>query len=421
MGDGVRVLVDGTVVVSVAAAVVLLHGRRPVRLHGGGAHRQAPRWWTRPEAALAAVTGLIFLNQALFTVYVLRVHGGDPAFVARHLPPGWFELADGSAALRWLAAHVPAPELLAPTVLRVQAVLELPFVLLAVLAALRWLDPGLYRRAALTGLLWAAAASYTFVFCVVEWDLRNPYTVDDLVLRCVAGLLTPPLLAALARREPGEPVRRPSAGGLLLFAVSLAALGYLVLVVYETALLYNLGRADEAAPGAAVALLALVAARRRAARDAGEVHRRARAGGVVAVVGRGLWWFLALFWVPALAIRYGVTFGTPLLAAATGLGLLSAASAMALRDVRAEAAAAGRTVGWPGLAGRVGAAALAGTVAAGAAALPLTDRMYEAALFAAAIAFLLTLLAVGRMMDGPVPAMRRKEQPAERRPLRRDR
>lgn len=388
-------LVDGAVVVSVAA-VAVLHGFRLERPHGGGARRPVSRWWTCPEAALLAVTGLIFLNQVLFTVYVLRVHEGDPGFVARHLPPGWFELADGSAALRLLAAHCPAPELLAPSVLRVPAVLELPFVLLAVLAVLRWLDPGLYRRAARSALLWAGAASYTFVFCVVEWDLRNPYTVDDIVLRVVSGLVTPPMLAALARQEVREPIRRPSAAGLLLFLVSFAALGFLILAVYETALLYNLGRLDEVAPGAAVALLVLVAARWAAARGTGGT---ARAGGAVAFVGHGVWWFLALFWVPALAVRYGVTFGTPLLAAVAGLALLLAAAVLALRDVRAEAEEAGRPVGWAGLAGRLGGAALAGTAAACAAALPFTGRYYEDALLAAAIAFLLTALAVCTATD----------------------
>jgi hypothetical protein len=39
------------------------------------------------------VTGLLYLNQVLFTVYVLREHGGDPSFIARYLPEGWFILA----------------------------------------------------------------------------------------------------------------------------------------------------------------------------------------------------------------------------------------------------------------------------------------------------------------------------------------
>ncbi|MCF6525017.1 hypothetical protein [Streptomyces sp. JJ36] len=174
---GVEGVVDGAVVGAVAVALVAF--RRTAECPVPGPGRRGPS----PEAALALVTGLIFLNQVLFTVYVLRVHDGDPSFIARHLPPGWFEPADGAGPLRWLADHFPAPELLAPSVLRVQAFLELPFVLLAFLSVLRWLDPGLYGRVLRAPvLLWSASVAYTWVFCVVEWDLRNPYTEDDLVV-----------------------------------------------------------------------------------------------------------------------------------------------------------------------------------------------------------------------------------------------
>ena len=143
------------VVSAVAAAVAaprVLRGPAPERSAAAGA--SAPRATPGPAtgrrvfgpgAALAAVVALIYLNQLLFAVYVLRVHGGDTSFVARYLPPGWFATADGGLVRR-LAAHMPAPDLLAPSVLRVQAFLELPFVLLAFATVLRRLDAGLYRR-----------------------------------------------------------------------------------------------------------------------------------------------------------------------------------------------------------------------------------------------------------------------------------
>ncbi len=56
------------------------------------------------------VIGLIYLNQVLFTVYVLREHDRDPSFIARHVPDGWFTLAHGSV-LESLARHFPVPEL----------------------------------------------------------------------------------------------------------------------------------------------------------------------------------------------------------------------------------------------------------------------------------------------------------------------
>lgn len=78
-----------------------------------------------PGLSLAAVTTAIYINQVLFTAYVIRVRHGDPSFIARYLPPGWFALARGPAVAA-LAHHFPDPGLLAPTVLRVQAFLELP-------------------------------------------------------------------------------------------------------------------------------------------------------------------------------------------------------------------------------------------------------------------------------------------------------
>jgi hypothetical protein len=90
-----------------------------------------------PVLSLAAVITAIYINQVLFTVYVLRVRHGDPSFIARYLPIGWFALARGHA-IEALARQFPDPGLLAPTVLRVQAFLELPFVVFAYLTVCRW-------------------------------------------------------------------------------------------------------------------------------------------------------------------------------------------------------------------------------------------------------------------------------------------
>ncbi|WP_395296280.1 hypothetical protein ACF9IK_24690 [Kitasatospora hibisci] len=95
---------------------------------------------------------MFLLNQLAFAVHVRRVHGGSTAFIARHLPPGWFAVPRDSRPIDWLAAHTPAPELLAPSVLRVQAFLELPLVLLAFAAVLRRLDRSLYVRVAASPL-----------------------------------------------------------------------------------------------------------------------------------------------------------------------------------------------------------------------------------------------------------------------------
>lgn len=54
------------------------------------------------------MTGLVYLNQVLFTVYVIRVRHGDPSFIARYVPPGWFAIARGPA-IDAVARHFPFP------------------------------------------------------------------------------------------------------------------------------------------------------------------------------------------------------------------------------------------------------------------------------------------------------------------------
>lgn len=322
------------------------------------------------------MVALAYVNQVLFTVYVLRVHGGDPSFIAKYLPEGWFALADGSS-MRGVAERFPWPDLLAPSVLRVQAFLELPLVLLAYVTVLRWLDRGLYRRVARSWLVWAASASYTFVFCTVEWDLHNPYTVDDIVIRVCAALATPLLLRWLATQEKDQDgPTAVSFAQMLLFAVSVWALGHLVLTVYDTALLYNLGHLNGRLPGAAIALCVLVAARWAASR----LKQGADADVALSSIAGGLRWVLVLFFVPALAIRYGVNFGTPLVAALAGLLVCLTAAACALREELAGAGAR-RIALW---AAQVLAAFCVAGVAGYLALNLVTDTYYEAGLLRAA-------------------------------------
>ncbi|MGV9344259.1 hypothetical protein ACWDSD_05490 [Streptomyces spiralis] len=399
----VAVFIDAVVVVSVVLALALAP-RVPAAVRRGlprpSTGRSVP-----PLAALAVVTGLVYVNQVLFTVYVLRVHGGDPSFVARYLPTGWFELASDSPVLRWLADGFPVPELLAPSVLRVQAFLELPFVLLAFATVLRWFDAGLYRAIARSALLPPASVSYTVVFCLVEWDLRNPYTVDDLVVRAVSAVLTPLFLARLAARDTGATRTPASVSGLLVFIGSLGALGVLVLVVYDTALLYNLGRLDDRLP-VALAAAGLLAGLRGVAhrlRDDG-----AAPGLAMSFVRHLLFRWLALFFVPALAVRYGVMFGTPWPAAGAALVISTAACLGAGRDTVAGTEdatdAACLRAGRPRTlallpAGRLTCAGLLGTGAAYAAVSLTPGPYYEIRALSAAAAFLVTAVVACRVVD----------------------
>ncbi|MFI7243074.1 hypothetical protein [Streptomyces qinglanensis] len=413
-----QLAVDGTVVVSVLLSLALAtrlppvaaarwlpgpraepsaglpHGararqrRRSRPAPGAGRSRRVPG----PLGLLGLLVGAVLVNQIAVVVYIRQVHGGDPGFVARYLPPGWFELPAADWPPTRLAAHWPWPEALAGSVLRVQAALELPLVLLAFAVVLRWLDDRLYRQVPASPLLVVAALAYTAVFCAVEWDLRNPWTTDDLLIRCASALVTPPLLAAAARRRaPGrtpEPDPVPlSAGRLLLFLGSLASFGGLVLLAYDTLLLYNLGRLEARLPlvaGCALVLAGCRAADRR-------LRTGADAGPAVAFLGHALRRFLLLFFAPALAVRYGVVFGTPALAAGAGLLLGAGAAALALRDTLT--AAAGTAT--PGrLLLRLAAAAVAGTAAGWGAAQVMSGGYYETALLAAAAAFLAVAVGV---------------------------
>lgn len=264
-----------------------------------------------PWLSLAVVIALIYLNQVLFTVYVLRVHQGDPAFIARYLPAGWFAMAGGravSAFARWF----PFPSLLAPSVLRVQAFLELPFVTFGYLTVCRWFSLRTYQAA--VRMAWPLSACATATFCLVEWSLRNPYTADDIVIRIAAGIAVPLWVrrlsdAAAAVRPEGsagagkapEVPEVPGLAGMLVFVVSTLALGMVILTVYQTALLYDLGQLPGLLPlsGAALAVLAL-------ARLAARVLPHRPPGAGVEFVSSSLGAFLVLFAVPALPVRYAL-------------------------------------------------------------------------------------------------------------------
>ncbi|MDT0467182.1 hypothetical protein [Streptomyces gibsoniae] len=142
-------------------------------------------------------------------------------------------------------------------------------------------------------------------------------------------------------------------------------------------------------PGAVVASAVLVAVRVAASGFPG----RAAVGAAVTTVGSGLRWALALFLVPALAVRYGVNFGSPLLAAAGGGCVVLVAAVRALRE-----GLGARRSGSPTqlfmVAGQLGFAAVAGLAAAYGAVHRVTDTYYEASLLRAVSIFLITAIVV---------------------------
>ncbi|GGF43217.1 hypothetical protein GCM10007298_43610 [Williamsia phyllosphaerae] len=255
-----------------------------------------------PGTWLGVVVAAMFVNQALFTAFVDQVWNGDPSPVAVYLPAGWFDMADLGPVVDVLPAWPW-------TVLHVQAALELPFVMTAYLLVCRWFSADVFGR--VVAARWLISASFTATFCLIEWDLHNPYTVVDIIIRVVAGVVTPMFLPALSAGRAGPPAVVP-------FAVSAAALGCVVLAVYDVATLYNLGHAISWLPLIAIAVIALLGARLWARR---ELPPRP----VSASAARSLGWFLVVFAVPALAVRYGVNFGLAPLSMVFGVVLVGVA------------------------------------------------------------------------------------------------
>jgi hypothetical protein len=344
-----------------------------------------------PLASFGLVVALVYLNQVLFTVYVLRVHHGDPSFIGRYLPAGWFSLASRNPAITMLARSFPGPGLLAVTVLRVQAFLELPVITFAYLAVCSWLSEDCFARA--VRLRWPASIAWTAMFCGIEWHLHNPYTTDDLVIRAVAGIVVPLWVARLrvARlRVAGLRVARPAglpSAGLAVFAVSTGALAYVVLIVYDSALLYNLGHLGAELPGALAALAILVAARYLAPRLRGEPGL-----GIMTATG-AFGWFLVLFFVPALPVRYGLLQGQFALSVAAGMIVVLTAAVLTVRD-------AARWPGftWPRWAGEMASAVIAGMVAA-LAARSIPGSHAESHILWMTSAFLLAATATCALID----------------------
>lgn len=365
------------ILVTVVAGLALARGDGLAGSAGSGGGRLGA-----PLGSLAAVTAVIYLNQVLFTVYVLRCHGGDPSFIARYVPAGWFALAHDHA-LDALAGHFPFPGVLAPSVLRVQAFLELPFVVFAYLTVCRWFSATAYRVA--RRLVLPVSLSYTATFCLIEWSLHNPYTVQDIVIRVTAAIVVP-LWAARLSGEGRE--RAHNLPGLLVFAGSTVALGLLVLVVYDTALLYNLGHLGARLPVIAAGLAVLSGAR-GAARFVPEAHTGRGIDSITRSFGR----LLVLFFVPALPIRYGLGLGTAPLSALAGLTLVAVAGCLGVRETFARSP--GHLTTWIL---QMAAGVIAG-LAGAAAGLLLPARYAEARLLWVAAAFFVCAIATCALID----------------------
>jgi hypothetical protein len=309
-----------------------------------------------PFSLFVFVCALLFLNQLLVNVYVRALHDGHTLFVTRYLGPGWFDIAIDAPPVRILARALGprGAAYLAPSILRVQAFLELPFVLYAYLSIARALDRGLYAKLTRPFVIVAASVSFSLAFAYAEILLRNPWTTDDLVLRALACVVVPAWIAWSAPREPGgTEARRPiGLSGLLLFSAGAIGTAGVVLGMYDVTLLYNNAHlrawGDVLVVGFALGALAHLGAGRvdslawrLVAADLSFAPRPSL--GMRAAV-EALAAFTAIFFVPSLPVRYA---GGSLAAGVVGLALVGigaiVGAARAIVDARprgAELAAA---------------------------------------------------------------------------------
>lgn len=370
----VRHLLDLTVAASLLAAalggLLLLSLPRPLR----EADQAGPPALPWPFLGLLLVAALLVANQVLVGVHIQVAYHGDPSPITRYLGPGWFELPRSGLLADLIArlAHDLPPSLtgreglLAYSLLRVQAVLELPFTLCAYLSVCGLLGPGLVPALVRGPLFPAAALSFTVTFCLIEVRLWNPFTLSDLRARglcCAAVLLLWPVLRRAVRPVPFSP--RSGGAALLLGYAGAGAVCVLVLGLYDATLLYNLGHLPRHLPVlcAAVAVAALSYALQ-------PLLRPRRLSPALQAVASLLCAFALFFFVPSLAIRYCGARPSAALGGLTAFALaLPAGLFLSVRGLRAQGISL--TLALPGLAvfacagGAMGHAALHGRLGLG--------------------------------------------------------
>jgi hypothetical protein len=308
---------EATVVVSTLASAGLLllslSGARDSREREGRPPSRVTRaiaLAAHPLAQLLFVCAALLVNQVLFDAYVLRVHGGDASFVSRYVGWGWFAIAKNDSVVRFVAGHVGDGRWLSPTVLRVQAFLELPFAIFAYVTVARMLGAGVVRRLTRAPVVVAACVSFTITFCLVEISVPNPWTSDDLVVRWISAAVTPAwtLLVSKARARVEAADDGPRGVlGLVAFLAGAGAIAYVVLALYDAFLLYNLAHLARYARGLSVAIAIAAGASWAAPRVDRVVARWLGWSGTapsVDVAVSALASFTVVFFVPSLSIRY---------------------------------------------------------------------------------------------------------------------
>lgn len=336
MSSPLRSALELTVVLSTAVSVLaglkLLAKRDEAPLPSRTPARPTlPTLVLHPLTQLLLVCSALYLNQVLFSAYVLTAHGGSAQFIARYIPGPWFAIGRHDPVVTFVASHVGDGRWLAPSLLRVQALLELPFTMFAYLAVARLLGRRLYATLCRLPLLMLVGVSFSVTFSIIELGLPNPYTHDDLELRAVAALTVPVYIAWIARRERLDlDVSDGPTGvlGLLAFLAGAGAVAFVVLALYDAFLLYNLAHLPRYAGGlvlaGAVAAFASFAAPRVDAM-LGRVLGAPGPSPAIAITVAALRAFTLLFFLPSLSLRYGGNLPVAVLGGLFVIGLSLAA------------------------------------------------------------------------------------------------
>ena len=356
-----------------------------------------------PLAQLLLVCALVYVNQVLFGAFILRAHGGSTAFIGQYIPGEWFAIGRHDPLVQLAARHVGDGRWLSPTLLRVQAFLELPVTMFAYLAVARLLGRRVYATLCEPVVLALAALSFSVTFSLVELSLPNPYTTDDLVLRAVACLLVPVYIASIAKREDQRsPVSAAPAGpsgvlGLLAFLAGAGAISYVVLALNDAFLMYNLAHFPRYASGIALSLVIAALASYASPRVDGALARATHGrvpSPAVDICVSALRTFTVLFFVPSLSLRYRGGHSTAAACGVLVVVLATAGGAVgALRRSRLPAAGMAR------LAMAAGVALALGTWAAHVVLVSASHGMPELLLARLALSFLVAAITSFRAVE----------------------
>lgn len=214
------------------------------------------RFKTHPFTKFLLIVGLLMLNQYIFNAIALFY--GD-TFKLPFLQEGWFNVVKDETIFKPMidifskvVNNMPAlMDIFRLSILRVNAFLELPFALYAYLSIVRLLNRDLYNFINRSWFMPLAIFSFTITLSLIELFFENPYTESDLFVRGISLLfffsifILKKLKDVLHGKKVSFPHKQiesaPHKGfNLGVFIVGVIGVAAVILETYHIALLYNL-------------------------------------------------------------------------------------------------------------------------------------------------------------------------------------